>query len=168
MEPSNVDTLLVLIGFCIGFFVALPACLEMRGRWKAAAFTSGYDACRKDAEKSAANRNRNLLAQLDKYRARDLERQIIDMDHKTQLDGYQNTIDRLRQTIAQAYGWLWHENGANAPGCCHKARNILLQKLDKDLQAFGISAAREDGAQPMDGVVFTDTAVFQPAREKQA
>lgn len=168
MEPSTVDSLLIFIGFLAGMFAMLLPYTEIRARARTEGYKRGHARGLLDGYRNCEKRVTLLEGRITQHRNQAHQRSISAMDNTAQLDGYQNTIDRLRQTIAKAYGWLWHENGSNAVGCCHKARSILLQKLDKDLQAYGISAALKEGAEPMEGVIFTDATAKQPALEQRA
>lgn len=168
MEPSNVDSLLIFIGFFVGMLTMLLPYTEIRHRAHLKGYKRGHANGLTDGNRNCEKRISLIASRIAREQNQAHQRAIISMDHKTQLDAYQNTIDRLRETIALAYGWLWHENRTNAVGCCHKARSILLQRLDTNLQASGITAARAEGAQPMEGVIFTDAEVIHIPQERQA
>ena len=46
--------------------------------------------------------------------------------------------------IAEAYGWLWHMTTTDCRA--HAARRLLRDLLDKDMRAYGITAAKGAGA----------------------
>lgn len=162
MEHSIADSILVSIGMIFGFGGALLVALEMRGRWRKAGYMQGLVAATRTAEAQLIG----IKKQLSGLQAKALHQTIASMDHSTQLDKAQSDMDDLRSAMAAAYGWLWHDPRPSRHS--HQARLVMLQHLNKELQAVGITAARERNAGTPPGVIVIEDAVFHVDVGEQA
>jgi len=162
MEPSAVDSMLISIGMIFGFVIAILATLQMRANWRQASYRRG----KSDATRAAEARLIGIRKQLSGLQAKLLQHSIASMEHSAQLDKAQSDQDDLLRAMAEAYGWLWNDQrpGRNS----HQARLVLLQCLSKELQAIGITAAREKNASTPPGVIVIEDAVIHDPQVAQA
>ena len=81
-------------------------------------------------------------------------RTIERSQNKAQLEAERETIEALHAVISTAYGLLWCSTTTNRH--THNARTTLMQAISKQQQAAGITKARNEGAGPAEGVIFTE------------